>query len=166
MKIIVGLGNPGQKYKNNRHNVGHMFVDYLNNQSNKSELVDIKIFKTDCFMNMSGSFVKKLFVNWKLKVENLIVAHDDLDIPLGKFHIQVGVGPQLHNGLDSIEESIKNKDFIRIRIGVDARLPRSEDVNRINGETYVLQDFTAEEKNLLEKDVFPKIFAQLKISNS
>ena len=58
MKLLVGLGNPGKKYQNNRHNVGHMFVDYINNKL-KAQSSKFKVFKTDCFMNQSGIFVKK-----------------------------------------------------------------------------------------------------------
>ena len=106
-------------------------------------------------MNESGIFVKKL----KVKPENLYVVHDDLDIPLGKFHIQFGVGPQLHNGLESIEQHLNTKDFWRIRIGVDNRKSPAD------GETYVLNDFTNEEKSLLEEQIFPKILSQLKQSH-
>ena len=147
MKTIVGLGNPGKKYQNNRHNVGQMLVDYLSGK------VEAKLVKTDSFMNHSGIFVKKLNV----KINDLYIAHDDLDIPLGKFHIQFGVGPQLHNGLESIEQRLKRKDFWRIRIGVDAR---TKD-NWIDGETYILNDFNLNERKLLE-EVFPKILSQLK----
>ena len=94
-----------------------------------------------------------------IKNENLIIVHDDLDIPFGKFHIQFGVGPQLHNGLDSIEDHLKTKDFLRIRIGVDNR--NSE--QKIPGETYVLNDFTKEEFINLKEIIFPKIFSQLKL---
>ena len=171
MYTIVGLGNPGQKYQNNRHNVGQMFVDYL-----KSRRTDVKCFKTDVFMNQSGSFIKKIIKNLKLEIRNLIVVHDDLDIPLGKFKIQKGVGPKLHNGLESIENTLGTKDFWRIRIGVDNRTVRRPDrrntdevqssneisqINRwINGETYVLNDFTAEEKTVLNA-TFPRIYQQL-----
>jgi len=128
--------------------------------------------KTDCFMNQSGMFVKKLIENClpagkagKLKIENLIIVHDDLDIPLGKFHIQQGVGPQLHNGLESIEQHLKTKDFLRIRIGVDARVSNKwtcpERSRRVDGESYVLKNFLAEEKTRLEKEIFPKLFTQL-----
>jgi len=101
----------------------------------------------------------------KLKIENLIIVHDDLDIPLGKFHIQQGVGPQLHNGLESIEQHLKTKDFLRIRIGVDARVSNKwtcpERSRRVDGESYVLKNFLAEEKTRLEKEIFPKLFTQL-----
>ena len=111
-------------------------------------------------MNQSGIFVKKLIENRKLKTENLIIAHDDLDIPLGKFHIQFAVGPQLHNGLESIEDHLHTKDFWRVRIGIDNRLADK----RIPGETYALQNFLPDEKKLLETEIFPKIFLQLKLN--
>lgn len=181
MLLLVGLGNPGIKYANNRHNVGHMFVDYiLESQKSKikSQSFDkaqddpernrmgqnynskVKIMKTDCFMNISGIFVKKLSKIYHLGSRDLIVVHDDLDIPLGKFHIQLAVGPQLHNGLESIEQHLKTKDFYRIRIGIDDRSAK----NKVSGETYTLQNFLFQEKKLLETEIFPKIFSQLKLN--
>ncbi len=156
MFCIVGLGNPGEKYHNNWHNVGHLFVDYLKNELQTSN-TELKILKTDCFMNLSGTFVKKLIENCKLKIENLVVVHDDLDIPLGKFKIQKGKGPELHNGIESIEQHLQTKDFWRVRIGVDNRGATSpERSRRVDGETYVLQDFRPGEKQTLKK-LFPKI---------
>jgi PTH1 family peptidyl-tRNA hydrolase len=163
MFIFIGLGNPGTNYQNNRHNVGQMLIDYLA-KNLKSQNENIKFFKTDCFMNQSGKAVKKIIENClslearkakgdKLKIENLIILHDDLDIPLGKFKIQKGIGPKLHNGIKSIEQELKTKDFWRVRIGVDNRKPE----NHISGEVYVLQDFLPEEKELLTNEVFPAI---------
>ncbi|KKP65507.1 MAG: Peptidyl-tRNA hydrolase, partial [Candidatus Roizmanbacteria bacterium GW2011_GWC2_35_12] len=117
------------------------------------------------FMNKSGIAVKKIIENFKLNPpaggENLIIAHDDLDIPFGKFHIQVGVGPELHNGIESIENHLKTKDFFRIRIGVDNRVPEK----KIAGETYVLSNFIQEEVAKLNSEIFPKIIDQLKLSH-
>lgn len=148
MYYLIGLGNPGKKYQNNRHNVGHQLIDYL-----KKKNIDIKLLKTDCFMNLSGSFVKKIIEKNKIKTEKLIIAHDDLDLPLGSFKIQKGIGPKLHNGLISIEKTLKTKNFWRIRIGIDNRPPK----NRINGETYVLQDFLSDEKKTIKNKLFPEI---------
>ena len=183
MMLIIGLGNPGKKYVNNRHNVGYMFVDYL---IKKLRITDygLKIVKADCFMNESGIFVKKLIRNSKFAINNLIIIHDDLDIPLGKFHIQFGICPQLHNGLESIENHLHSKDFWRVRIGIDNRqqeektspersrtsipLSTTLSVNRIGrripGEIYTLQNFLSQEKKLLEMEIFPKIFSQLKLN--
>lgn len=192
MILIVSLGNPGEKYQNNRHNVGFMFADYLLDvrrstldlrnemkpftydkyshteiarlgsiESPKSKVEDLIIAKPQTYINKSGDSVKKLLVNYsqaegrRSKID-LIVVHDDLDIPLGVFHIQVGRGPLLHNGIVSIEKALGTKDFKRVRIGVDNRKPEA----RIDGETYVLQDFLPEEKKQLQA-VFPKIFTHL-----
>ncbi len=158
MKIIVGLGNPGVKYQNNRHNTGHMFVDYLIKEINELRITnyELKLCKTDTYMNRSSESVKKIMRNSQFEINNLIIAHDDLDIPLGKFRIDHGTGPKVHNGLTSIEQALGTKDFWRIRIGVDNRTPDY----RIDGETYVLQDFLPEEKAMLYQ-VFPRIVTLL-----
>lgn len=170
MKLFVGLGNPGDKYKNNRHNVGYYFVDFLLNKLTSDELTPLRpstssglraasdlVLKTDVFMNQSGSFVKKILdKHQNIKLENLYIVHDDLDIPLGKFKIDKGTGPKLHNGIKSIEETLKTRDFWRIRIGVDARKPDTW----IDGEKYVLSDFTKEEQKII-KLIFPNIIQKL-----
>lgn len=155
MKIIVGLGNPGKKYQKNRHNIGHHFADWLIEQL-RITTDELKIVKTDVFMNQSGEFIKKLVRDSKSEIENLIIVHDDLDIPLGKFKIQKGEGPRLHNGLNSIEKTLETKDFWRVRIGVDARAPE----NWTDGEAYVLSDFSREERSLLQK-IFPLVYNRL-----
>jgi len=121
----------------------------------------------------------KSFMNHKsLIINHLIVVHDDLDIPLGKFKIQFGKGPRLHRGILSIEQALGTKEFWRVRIGIENRITgqqvnrstgyqvfdpeglRPERVNRLkdaaSGEEYVLETFTAKEKKILEA-VFPEI---------
>ncbi len=179
MYFFTGLGNPEEKYQNNRHNVGQIFLDYLVKKLEDWKVEKLKeekyyhltiiqsstnqslaFVKPKTYMNQSGLTVKKLFYHFKtLKPSNLIIIHDDLDIPLGKFKIQKAEGPKLHYGLESIEKTIGEKDFWRIRIGVDNRDPE----NRLPGETYVLQDFLPQEKKFLETEIFPKIFKQLQI---
>jgi len=156
MKLIVGLGNPCQKYKNNRHNVGHHFIDYLINELTSSRINGFKLYKTDCYMNLSGKFVKKLIRNPQSVNEQLIIVHDDLDIPLGKFKIQKGTGPLLHNGIESIENVLGTKDFWRVRIGVDNR----QQTGQVDGETYVLTDFRPEEMTVVNQ-VFVTAYKQL-----
>ncbi len=164
MKLLVGLGNPGEKYENNRHNVGFMFVDYLARAKGASWKYDkyvsaqicmlsgeIILAKPQTFMNRSGESVKKLLEKFDLKSSDLIVVHDDLDIPLNKFKLQLQ-GPKLHNGLTSIQDRLRTMDFMRIRIGVDARSTE----NRMPGEEFVLQNFTKEELLLLP-EMFKKI---------
>lgn len=179
MKILVGLGNPGAKYKNNRHNVGYMFVDYIVPLLHCSIVKEEKLFitmkqsnhktitlaKPLTFMNNSGIAVYKIIKNFKFQISNLIVAHDDLDIPFGKFHIQFAVGPSLHNGLESIENHLKTKDFWRIRIGIDNRQNGAAGRRIVPGEAYVLNNFTKEELMCLKETIFPKIFSQLKLNS-
>jgi len=161
--IIIGLGNPGKKYENNRHNAGYMFIDYLTQISNfkcQNENLKLKTFKTNCFMNESGKEVERILKTLHVtsyKLHDLFIVHDDLDIPLGKFRIDFAKGPRLHNGIKSIEKILKTKDFWRIRIGIDNR----QKTGFVDGETYVLQDFLPEEKEVLEKEVFEKIIKKL-----
>ena len=161
--IIIGLGNPGKKYENNRHNVGKMFIDYISQKSKvKSQKFNLtlKTFKTNCFMNESGKEVEKILKKLQIKsykLQDVFIVHDDLDIPLGKFRIDFGKGPKIHNGLKSIEETLNTKDFWRIRIGIDNRQKNGW----IDGEAYVLQDFLKEEKEVLENEVFKKIKEKL-----
>jgi len=184
MKLIVGLGNPGEKYKLNRHNVGFMFLNYLleifkikfesKNMSTQSpsfkadkylfsEIARIGastsqsqqfiLAKPQTFMNKSGDAVKKTILHYKLRPsQSLIIIHDDLDIPFGKFKIQTQ-GPKIHNGVTDIQNKLQTMDFLRVRIGVDNR--PSE--NRMGGEEYVLQNFTAEEQAQLP-ELFKKIY--------
>lgn len=143
MRLFIGLGNPGSKYINNRHNVGQMLIETLQATSSKGEIFK----KTDTFMNDSGVFVKNNIVKYNLDLDNLYVAHDDLDLKLGEYKIQFGKGPKIHNGLRSIDDKLGTNAYWHIRIGVDNRNPE----NRIQGEEYVLDDFTSEEKEMLEK---------------
>lgn len=151
MKLIVGLGNPGEKYRLNRHNVGYMVIDKLSQTLNsKSQILKkskIKIFKSQSFMNDSGSFVKKMLTDYGLQTTDLYIIHDDLDIKLGEWKIQVGKGPKEHGGINDIEQKLGTKDFTRIRIGVDNRKPEF----KVSGEEYVLEDFTKGEREILDK---------------
>jgi PTH1 family peptidyl-tRNA hydrolase len=108
-------------------------------------------------MNKSGEAVKKLSVKYQQPDTNfLYVIHDDLDIPIGKFKIQKGTGPKVHNGLSSINDHLHTEDYWRIRIGVENRDP----TNRIPGEDYVLHDFTYDEQKILD-ELFPQILQRL-----
>jgi len=176
MIYIVGLGNPGAKYQNTRHNAGHMLIDHIT--SSKIKAPSSKLFKTDCYMNTSGKFIKKLFnSNRQLKAENLYIAHDDLDISLGKFKISFGRGPKVHNGIGSIEDALGTNEFWRIRIGVDNRKSEgekdgfedenslsksknSQQANKLTGEQYVLSLFDQHEVTLL-RDSFGAIEQRL-----
>jgi peptidyl-tRNA hydrolase, PTH1 family len=161
MKLIVGLGNPGEKYVNTRHNAGFLVVEKLQldiypdypwkfeNKFNAdiSMAGEAILVKPLVFMNNSGDVVGSLINFYKIPKENLFVIHDDLDIRLGEWKLQFAVGPKLHNGIASIEERIGTKDFWRLRLGVDNR---TED-NRIPGEEYVLQNFSEDEMNIFSE---------------
>jgi len=150
MKLIVGLGNPGAKYAQNRHNSGFMLVDYL--KQNASFNSDVEYLKPQTFMNKSGDEVSRKVNFYKIKPEDLVVIHDDLDLKLGEYKIQKGKGPKIHNGINHIEERLGTKDFWRVRIGVDARPIE----NRLPGDAYVLQNFQSGELvKLIE--LFPEI---------
>ncbi len=158
MKIVIGLGNPGPEYVISRHNAGVVCVDLLATKliadygwrRQKQALM----FKTDywvllksagVFMNESGRMLQDLkYINYS--VDNLYIAHDDLDLRLGEYKIQLGVGPKVHYGLQSMEATIGTKNFWRIRIGIDNR----DSDNRTPGESYVLEGFKVEEKKVLD----------------
>ncbi|MFH0942965.1 MAG: aminoacyl-tRNA hydrolase [Candidatus Beckwithbacteria bacterium] len=153
MKLIVGLGNPGEKYKNNRHNVGFMVVDELA----KLNFPGVVLFKPQKFMNRSGKEVKKqLRIN---KVRNLVylyVVHDDLDIPLGQFKISQK-GPKVHNGIKSVDEQLGFNNYWHVRVGIDNR---RETGYQGSGEDYVLENFRPEEREVVKK-VLEEILKQL-----
>jgi PTH1 family peptidyl-tRNA hydrolase len=144
MKLIIGLGNPGKDYENTRHNTGHMVVDELQ----KTKLPGGAVAKkSDVFMNESGSFVKKLVDHYSLSSNDLYIIHDDLDIRLGEYKIQFGKGPRDHNGIKSVDEALGTDQYWHVRVGVDNR-PLDA---RPMGIEYVLQNFTDEERKMLER---------------
>lgn len=135
--IIVGLGNPGKKYSNTRHNVGFMVVDQL--VTRNPELKN-KIIKPDTFMNRSG----EALVQYKDRPEELVVIHDDVDLPLGTIRVRQGGSSGGHKGVQSIIDTV-GEGFWRVRIGVD-RPPEG-----VETDDYVLTDFTKDEQTVLQK---------------
>lgn len=107
---------------------------------------DIVIRKSGVFMNESGNFVKKAVDKYKLDPSDLYVIHDDLDIPLGSYKIQLGHGPKDHNGIKSIDSALGTDQYWHVRVGVDNR-PAD---NRMLGEEYVLHDFSQDEGAILK----------------
>lgn len=166
MKIIVGLGNPGSEHENNRHNVGFMVIDRLAMEKDAWEskfgaLIlrsgDQMLVKPQSFMNNSGEAVSKVVNFYKVLTADLWVIHDDLDLPLGQYKIAAGIGPKVHNGVNSIEERLGTKDFWRVRVGVDNR-PVGE--ARTPGDEYVLADFSADERIVID-GVIEKVIKEL-----
>jgi PTH1 family peptidyl-tRNA hydrolase len=143
MKLIIGLGNSGTEYLNTRHNVGFLVVDELK----KHKSSNLQIYKSTNFMNESGSFVLSLYTKYNIQNTDLYIIHDDLDIKLGEYKIQFGRGPKDHNGILDIEDKLGTKDFWRVRVGVDNR-PQD---NKPMGLEYVLQNFSDEERTILDR---------------
>jgi len=154
MFLIVGLGNPGKKYERTRHNVGFMALDALK----RVELPNVILVKPQTFVNNSGKAVKSLTKNYKLKTKNLVVIHDDIDIPLGKIKVSVGHGSAGHKGVDSIIEELGTKNFTRIRVGIQPEKGKPRDV-----ETFVLKNFTAKETILLQPAITQALEALTKL---
>ncbi len=134
MKLIVGLGNPGKKYYNTRHNIGFEFIDfYLNNSSisvNWKNLFDGKyvefsvnnekiiFLKPQTFMNLSGDCVGRFFKYFKLDINDILVISDDLDLNLGNFKLKDKGSSGGHNGLKSIEKALGSSNYKRLKIGI------------------------------------------------
>lgn len=169
MKLIVGLGNPGEKYKNTRHNAGFMAVDALAgdnpwrlNKKFEAEVCicdasgrrPVVLVKPVTFMNESGRSVRKILDFYKLGIDDLWVIHDDLDIALGESKIQKGIGPKGHKGVLSVESHV-GREFWRARIGVENRIDKN-----ILGEEYTLMDFGKNEKEIID-GVIKKIVTEI-----
>jgi PTH1 family peptidyl-tRNA hydrolase len=165
MKLIVGLGNPGRGYAHNRHNIGFMC---LSNFARKQGIrFDRKLGKArtgageiasegvilarpHTFMNLSGQSVSRLVNRFDIALNDILVIHDDLDLPLGKIRLRRGGGSGGHKGVDSIISSLGNEDFLRLRVGIGR--PASAENHAESGEgivSYVLSDFTPEEKQIV-----------------
>jgi len=158
MFIIAGLGNPGKKYEATRHNIGFMAVqklarDYeIDLKSNSFKSVwgrgqiagkPVLLAMPQTFMNLSGTAVRQLQSFFKTAIGNLIVIHDDLDLPFGAIRLKAGGGNAGHKGLESIESHLGSSGFIRVRLGIGKPVDKS----RIEG--YVLENFTGDERRSL-----------------
>lgn len=141
MYIVVGLGNPGEEYRETRHNTGRMAAAVVDSR----ELAGVKVLEPDTFMNKTGSFVAKK-VKSKAAAKKLVVIYDDLDLPLGAMRISYNRGSGGHKGVESIERALKTREFIRIRIGIG----KKGDV-----EKHILSRFTPKELEEL-KSVFKR----------
>lgn len=116
--IVVGLGNPDKEYVGTRHNIGKDFLTALKDMLPKKA----KVAELNVYMNNSGGPIKKLITS-KKAAEQLIVLHDELDLPLGRVKISYGSSAGGHNGVRSIENALKTKDYVRVRIGISGATP-------------------------------------------
>ena len=167
MKLIVGLGNPGDEYVNTRHNVGFMLVDRMAKSSwkqSKNGLLtyswlrsDVELVKPQTFMNKSGEAVGLVVKKHKMDLDDVCIVHDDLDIKFGEFKIQKGKGPKIHKGIISVEKVLKGEDFWRVRIGTDNR---QGEMKNIPGDKYVLSKFSGSEIGRLD-EMFSLIISKM-----
>lgn len=171
MKLIIGLGNPGDKYEFTRHNLGFFVVDHFikniskvsDNPWNNVKKPKTLFYKTknyivgkpQTYMNLSGLSVSYLLTYYKISPRDLWVVHDDIDIPLGKLKIRRGGGPGGHHGIESIIKEIKTPDFVRFRVGIGKvekkRDATEKNMHRREVERFVLSPFTTHEEGDLRK---------------
>lgn len=182
LKVIIGLGNPGQQYEDTRHNAGFMAVDALAgrlgltwsvNKKFKAETAEspgLLLIKPQGFMNNSGWAAAAVLSYYKLLPKKLglfkaagadlsgilTVIHDDLDIELGKYKISSDSGSAGHRGVESVIGRLKTKNFKRVRIGI-----RAPALEKIPADKFVLQKFSAEEKNIVN-GLIVKIIEEIK----
>jgi len=164
-KLIVGLGNPGQEYQNTRHNIGFQLIDtiaedlilksFKPNKKFQAEICEgtfgeqkIILAKPQTFMNNSGMAVKKIKTFYKIKPQDIIIIHDDIDLPIGVIRISKEASSGGNKGIESIIKEMKTKNFIRIRIGIANELRK-----KIPADKFVLQKFSLEDEKKL-KNVF------------
>lgn len=170
MKLLVGLGNPGSDYAGTRHNVGFMAVDEIVRRypfdgfqkkfkgqiaTGTIEGEKVYILKPETFMNLSGESVQAICAFYKINPEDVIVFHDDMDLPLAKLKVKQGGGAGGHNGLKSIDSHI-GANYHRVRIGVDKPVMREQVID------WVLSRFNKDEKAQITS-LLDKIAAELPV---
>lgn len=175
MKLIVGLGNKGSEYENTRHNVGFMAIDKileqynlkLNKEKYNGLYTDINIngekiilLKPQKYMNLSGEVVKKYVDFFKIKVNDILIISDDMDLDIGKYKLKSKGSSGGHNGLKNIEQNLGTKEYKRLKIGISKN-------KNIDTVSFVLGKFTKEEKCILNNilNLVPDIFNDFLISS-
>lgn len=159
MKAVIGLGNPGMKYDRTKHNVGFMLLDIITKELNltyrndfrgkvtESKIEEKKVFflKPETYMNLSGYAVAQLIGYYKLHPQDILVIHDDMDLPLGKMRLRSKGSSGGHNGLKSIIAELGTQEFWRLKIGVGRPQEEYDIVN------HVLSSFNKEENPILQE---------------
>jgi len=173
MKLIVGLGNPGQGHANNRHNVGFVCLNHFARKQSirfdkkhcKARIGigevaggEVVLARPQTYMNKSGQSVGLLVRKFDVSLNNLLVIHDDLDLPLGKIRIRQGGSSAGHKGIGSTIAELGSQDFIRIRVGIGRpiTIESATGINETDIKAYVLSDFTPDEKQAITQ-VIPTV---------
>lgn len=177
MHLVVGLGNPGEKYKKTRHNVGFILLDFLNLSFEKDkyanafvakEVLDgeeVIFLKPETFMNDSGLSVSFIKEKYEIENEKIMVIYDDLDLPFGDVRVSFDRGDGGHNGIKSIVSQIGSKSFVRVRVGIASRSEDGKVMKPKGGlftstsravSNFVLKDFSGADLERL-KNLSPKI---------
>jgi len=177
---LIGLGNPGKKYSQSRHNIGFLLLENLANKYNsnfllkeklKSSCSEFKInrssyrlFLPNTFMNNSGDAVRAIVDWYKINLDQVFIIVDDKDLPLGKIRFRKKGGSGGHNGLKSIIEKLQTENFNRIRIGIGSP-PSIKGRNNFNTISHVLGNISTEEKSVLDK-VYVRVIESLEQLNT
>ncbi len=177
---LIGLGNPGKKYSNNRHNIGFLLLEQLSEKYSSSFLLKDKLksscaefkindstyrlFLPNTFMNNSGDAVRAIVDWYKINLDQIFIIVDDKDLPLGKIRFRKKGSSGGHNGLKSIIEKLKTNNFNRIRIGIGSP-PLIEGTNKINTISHVLGNISLEEKSILDK-VYKRVIESIEQLNT
>ena len=149
IKLIIGLGNPGKEYEHTRHNAGFLFIDELERYLKIKKLkFKISIAKSQSFMNESGKAVAALIKFYKVKPENVLIVHDDIDILWSNFKFSFGRSSAGHKGVESIIKSLKTKNFWRLRIGIQPTLKK-----HVSADKIILKKFTPAELKTLNQTI-------------
>ena len=163
MKLIVGLGNPGKEYAETRHNIGFRCINRIakeydisfSRKGSQARFGDgeiqghkVALARPQTYMNLSGEAVKSLGQRYKVAPDDILIIHDDLDLPLGKVRISRGGGSGGHKGIDSIITNLGSRDFPRIRVGIGR--PPEDDQDTIE---YVLGPFEDDDGEIIENAV-------------
>ncbi len=164
MKLIVGLGNPGRAFAHNRHNMGFNCLRHLAKKQGirftrkqclarigPGEIAghQIVLARPQTYMNSSGRSVSRLVKRFNIALDDIIVIHDDLDLPLGKVRLRRGGGSGGQKGVDSIINELGSRDFIRVRVGIS----RPMETRQADVVDYVLGDFTTEERQIISQAI-------------
>lgn len=162
MKLLVGLGNPGDKYTGVRHNLGFMVLDAVAKRKDlgdfsleekfKSEVLkngELILAKPQTYMNNSGMAVRVLSDEFMVHGEDIIIIHDELDLPLGKIKVRIGGAAAGHHGVESIIKTLGTDQFIRIRLGIGNLKTKSSEHKgaSVSAEKFVLEPFMPNEKS-------------------